>query len=84
MTSASKAIPLRGWGEIAEAVGKALMQSVCVRTVQRYARQGRENRLPVAKYPNGQVYLRQRALALWAKVWREGMPTGARPPGRAA
>ena len=71
-----------GWGQIAKAVTKALKQSVVTRTARRYAEPGRENRLPVYRYPNGRVYLMPQDLALWAAVWMRQLPVGAQTPGK--
>jgi hypothetical protein len=76
---APREIPLVGWWAIATAVTRAVGASVSVRTAQRYAEQGRRNRLPVDRYDNGVVYLMPSGLRLWVNA--RSMPLGGRPPG---
>ncbi len=68
----------QGWAEIAAAAGRAVNRSISVSTAERYAEQGRANRLPVLKYGNGRVYMTSEGCALWAVAFLRGTPTGAR------
>lgn len=81
MSATDKAIV--GHANIAAAVGKAIDRSVSVRTAKRYARQGRDNRLPVQVYPDGRVYLLPADLDVWVRAWKAPRPSGGRPSGRA-
>lgn len=74
--------PIEGWPSIADAAGEAIEQILSVRTVQRYAAPGRDNRLPVYKWPNERVYLLPEDLALWARAWLRRRPLGAKMPGK--
>lgn len=75
---------IRGWTAIAKAVGKAVQQSVTPKTARRYAKPGRESRLPVYKYGNGRVYLLPEDLELWARAWLVARPPGGTPAGARA
>lgn len=68
-----------GWKHIAAATGRAINQSVSVRTARRWAQQGRALRLPVYKYPNGLTYMLVSHLRLFALSWSEGLPLGGKP-----
>jgi hypothetical protein len=74
--------PIEGWPSIAEAAGLSVDQIFSVRTVQRYAAPGRDNRLPVYKWQNERVYLLPEDLALWAAAWLRRRPLGAKMPGK--
>ena len=80
----SPAPPIVGYAAIAKAVTARLGSSCSVRTVRRYARQGRSLRLPVLKYPNARVYLLQPHLEAWAVAWLAALPSGGVEPGRRA
>ena len=71
--------PICGWPAITKAVGKILKCPISIRTVQRYARPGRENRLPVYRYDNGRVYMMSNTLKLWKRA--RSLPLGGRLPG---
>lgn len=70
-----------GYEAIARAVTAALGTSCSERTVRRYARQGRQHRLPVMIYPNRRAYLLRADLEVWARAWLAPRPSGAREPG---
>jgi hypothetical protein len=74
--------PICGWTDIAAEASKAIQQSVTVRTAQRYAEPGKDNRLPVWIWPNGRVYLMPEELELWKRAWLRRRPTGGRMPGK--
>lgn len=76
--------PIMGYEAIAKATGKALKQSVSVRTAKRWAEQGRALRLPVFVYPNGRAYVLPAHLAVFAAAWLAQCPSGARLPGKKA
>lgn len=75
--------PIVGYKAIARAVSAAIQASCSVRTAKRYARQGRDHRLPVMIYPNRRAYLLPADLAVWARAWTAPRPSGARMPGGA-
>lgn len=68
-TDICKANLIRGYENIARATGRAINTSVSVRTAKRWAKEGRDNRLPVYPLPNGRAALLEEDLAVWARAW---------------
>ena len=70
---------IEGWEDIARETGRSINRSVCVRSAQRYAQPGRDNRLPVFFWPDGTVFMRRTHLRLWAAAWLDPLPVNVVP-----